>query len=185
MILINQKIKGHFRVPLHLCTKTIEVKCWFFILMQIKLIFTRKLVHLASFWKWRFSELRGGLLNHVMLNRTTMKMASRLIHLISKKTNWTYSMLFLLISKKHVKHAFLSFPCLAITSNFLITHYFHVRMVVLSCVHVPFYFSLPLIFTLLARCFLAASISHFLTAALNFHVFLATKFVSFVFNDSL
>ena len=62
-------------------------------------------------------------------------------------------MLFLLISKKHVKHAFLSFPCLAITSNFLITHYFHVRMVVLSCVHVPFYFSLPLIFTLLAAAF--------------------------------
>ena len=42
-----------------------------------------------------------------------------------------------------------------------------------SCVHVRFYFSLPLIFTLLA-----ASISHFLTAALNFHVFLPTKFVS-------
>ena len=35
-----------------------------------------------------------------------------------------------------------------------------------SCVHVRFYFSLPLIFTLLA-----ASISHFLTASLNFHVF--------------
>ena len=35
-----------------------------------------------------------------------------------------------------------------------------------SCVHARFYFSLPLIFTLLA-----ASISHFLTASLNFHVF--------------
>ena len=35
-----------------------------------------------------------------------------------------------------------------------------------------FYFSLALIYTLLA-----ASISHFLTAALNFHVFLPTKFV--------
>ena len=32
---------------------------------------------------------------------------------------------------------------------------------------------------------LAASISHFLTAALNVHVFLPTKFVSFVFNNSL
>ena len=32
---------------------------------------------------------------------------------------------------------------------------------------------------------LAASISHFLTAALNFHVFLPTKFVSLVFNHSL
>ena len=49
-----------------------------------------------------------------------------------------------------------------------------------SCVHVRFYFSLPVIFTLLA-----ASISHCLTAALNFHVFLPTKFVSFVFNHSL
>ena len=42
------------------------------------------------------------------------------------------------------------------------------------------YSSLPLIFTLLA-----ASIPHFLTAALNLHVFLPTKFVSFVFNNSL
>ena len=38
-----------------------------------------------------------------------------------------------------------------------------------------FNFSLPLIFTLLA-----ANISHCLTAALSFHVFLPTKFVSFV-----
>ena len=43
----------------------------------------------------------------------------------------------------------------------MLTQYF------VSCVHVHFYFSLPLIFTLLA-----ASISHFLTAALNFHFFL-------------
>ena len=34
----------------------------FFILMQIKLIFTRKVVHLASFWKWGFLELGSGLL---------------------------------------------------------------------------------------------------------------------------
>ena len=51
----------------------------------------------------------------------------------------------------------------------VLTQYF------LSCVHFRFYFSMPLIFTLLA-----ASISHFFTAALNFHVFLLTKFVSFV-----
>ena len=38
-----------------------------------------------------------------------------------------------------------------------------------------FNFSLPLIFTLLA-----ANISHCLKAALSFHVFLPTKFVSFV-----
>ena len=30
--------------------------------MQIKLIFTRNFVYLASFWKWRFLELRSGLL---------------------------------------------------------------------------------------------------------------------------
>ena len=35
------------------------------------------------------------------------------------------------------------------------------------------------------RSLLAASISHSLTTALNFHVFLPTKFVSFVFNHSL
>ena len=51
----------------------------------------------------------------------------------------------------------------------MLTQYF------VSCVHGRFYFSLPLIFTLLV-----ASISHFLTAALNFHVFLPTKFVSLV-----
>ena len=49
--------------------------------------------------------------------------------------------------------------------SYVLTQYFA------SSVHVRFYFSLPLIFTLLA-----ASISHFLTAALNFHVFLPTKF---------
>ena len=48
-----------------------------------------------------------------------------------------------------------------------------------SCVPVHFYFSLLLIFILLA-----ASISHFLSF-LNFHVFLPTKFVSYVFNNSL
>ena len=42
----------------------------------------------------------------------------------------------------------------------MLTQYF------VSCVHVGFCFSLPLIFT-----FLAANISHFLTAALNFQIF--------------
>ena len=41
------------------------------------------------------------------------------------------------------------------------------------CVHVRFYFSLPLI----SPCW--PLLSHCLTAALNFHVFLPTKFVSF------
>ena len=48
----------------------------------------------------------------------------------------------------------------------MLTQYF------VSCVHVRYYFSLALIYTLLT-----ASISHSLTAALNFHVFLPTKFV--------
>ena len=45
-----------------------EVKCsafdmeMIFIFMQIKLIFSRKVVHLASLWKWGFWELGSGLL---------------------------------------------------------------------------------------------------------------------------
>ena len=58
--------------------------------------------------------------------------------------------------------------------SYVLTQYF------VSCIHVRFYFSLLLIFTLLA-----ASISHFLTVALNFHVFLPTKVVSFVFNRAI
>ena len=112
-------------------------------------------------------------------------MASRSIDLISKKTNL------------HVQHAFLSFSCRCFAQlqrcfvglkrqtsqlhiifmeelSYVLTQYF------VSCVHVRFYSSLPLIFTLLA-----ASISHCLTSALNFHFFLPTKFVAFVFNHSL
>ena len=37
------------------------VRKWLFLLMQIKLIFTRKASHLASFWKWEFLKLRHGL----------------------------------------------------------------------------------------------------------------------------
>ena len=44
--------------------------------------------------------------------------------------------------------------------SFVLTQYF------VSCVHIRFYFSLPLIFTLLV-----ASISHFLTAAKKFSCF--------------
>ena len=36
----------------------------FFILKQIEPIFTRKVEHLASFWKWGFLELGSGLLKH-------------------------------------------------------------------------------------------------------------------------
>ena len=64
-------IIGHFRVSPSLCVKT-RLKAqpliwkWFFILMQIKLISTRKVVHLTSFWKLGFLELGSGLfLNNV------------------------------------------------------------------------------------------------------------------------
>ena len=108
-----------------------------------------------------------------------MKIASRSIDVISKKTTL------------HVQHAFcLSLPlfcttatlfCRTKTSDFLVTHYFYGGIVV--CAY-------P-IFCLLCSCsllfftLLAVSISHCLTTALNFHVFLPTKFVSFVFNHSL
>ena len=50
---------GLFWVPPGLCFKTRLsaqplIWKWFFILMQVRLIFTRKVVHLVSFWKWGF-----------------------------------------------------------------------------------------------------------------------------------
>ena len=50
---------GHFQVPKNLTFKTrLSAKPliwkWFSIIMQIKLIFTTKVSHLASFWKWDF-----------------------------------------------------------------------------------------------------------------------------------
>ena len=65
--LMNFSWIGHFRVPPGLCFKTRVgaqplIRKSFFILMQIKLIFTRKVVHLTSFWKWGFLELGSGLL---------------------------------------------------------------------------------------------------------------------------
>ena len=64
---------GHFRVSPGLCLKTRVgaqplIRKSFFILMQIKLIFTRKVVHLASSWKWGFLELGSGLLATCMYN---------------------------------------------------------------------------------------------------------------------
>ena len=96
--------------------------------------------------------------------------------------------------KLHVQHTFcLSLPlfctttslfCRTKTSNFFVTHYFYGGIVVcayqyfVSCVHVRFYFSLPLIFTLLA-----SSISLCLTAALNFMYFFLQNLS--LFNHSL
>ena len=64
---------GHFRVSPGLCLKTRVgaqplIRKSFFILMQIKLIFTRKVVYLASFSKWGFLELGSDLLATCMYN---------------------------------------------------------------------------------------------------------------------
>ena len=133
-----------------------------------------------------------------------MKMASRLIDLISKKTNCTCSTLFLVISKKQICTCSTLF-CLSLalvftattlfcttkTSNFLVTHYFYGGIVV--CAYPIFCFLCScslLVFTgphlhLAGRSVLAASNSHFLTVSLNFHVFLPTKFVSLALALSL
>ena len=84
-----------------------------------------------------------------------MKMASRSIDLISKIKLQVQHALFFLISKKTNMHIFVE------ELSYVLTQYF------VSCVHVRFSFSLPLIFTQLAT-----SISHCLTAAFSFHVFL-------------
>ena len=44
------------------------MEMFFFIVSQIKLIYTRKIVHLASFWKWGYLELRSGLLTFATLD---------------------------------------------------------------------------------------------------------------------
>ena len=59
-------LTGHFQVARSLCFKArLSAKHWyeneFFILMHIKLIFTREVLHLASLWKQEFLELESGL----------------------------------------------------------------------------------------------------------------------------
>ena len=99
-----------------------------------------------------------------------MKMASRLIDLISKKTNCACSTLFLLISKKQICTCNTLF-CLSLavvcttttlfrttkTSNFLVTHYFEGGIVV--CAYPIF-------------CFLCSCLLLFFTAA---HFLLADR----------
>ena len=62
------KVKGHFRVASSLCSKVrLSAKPliwkWVFIVMKIKLIYTTKVLHLVSFWKWEFLEPRNDLLH--------------------------------------------------------------------------------------------------------------------------
>ena len=84
---------GNFRVSPGLCIKTRLsaqplIWKWFFILMQIKLIFTRKVVHLASFWKWGFLELGSGLLLYRYSSAFLLIMDWYL-----KEKNWCWSLL--------------------------------------------------------------------------------------------
>ena len=58
-VVLSLKYISHFRVPQGLWIKTRLnaqplIWKWFFILKQVSLIFTRKVVHLASFWTWEF-----------------------------------------------------------------------------------------------------------------------------------
>ena len=91
---------GHFRVPPGLCFKTrvdAQPLIWksFFILMQIKLIFIRKVVHLASFWKWGFLELGRGLLFSLdLIQDTTVTLLNGLNNFlsVSGKENWKHAL---------------------------------------------------------------------------------------------
>ena len=77
----SQKWRVKYRISVHTITDSIHVdkkshpvwrehnlsaqsiiRKWYFILMQIKLVFTRKVLHLDSFWKWEFLE-HGNVLN--------------------------------------------------------------------------------------------------------------------------
>ena len=63
----KKKIR-HFRIASSICFEarlSAKLLIWkrFFIHLQIKLIFTKKVSHSASFWKWEFLELGNGLLD--------------------------------------------------------------------------------------------------------------------------
>ena len=104
-----------------------------------------------------------------------MKMASRSIDVISKQTNCTCSTLFCLSLPLFCETTTLF--CTTKTSNFVVTHYFYEGIVVCAYPIFCFLCSCSLLFFTgpylhpAGRSLLAASISHFLTAALNFHVF--------------
>ena len=55
--------ESHFQSEANISAKPLLWK-WVLIMMQIQLIFTTKVSHLASFWKRDFLELRNGLLSH-------------------------------------------------------------------------------------------------------------------------
>ena len=102
---------GHFRVPPGLCIKTRlsaqPLICkWFFILMQIKLIFTRKVVHLEphieseGFWN---SEMAYCPLNRVFFFNTVLwtlseqwRISSKRLAICLRVLKWQVSMPYML-----------------------------------------------------------------------------------------
>ena len=67
----------HFRVPKNHTVKA-RLKKWSLIMMQIKLIFTTKVSHLASFWKRNFLELGNGLFHLPENDREGLKPVSKM-----------------------------------------------------------------------------------------------------------
>ena len=118
-----------------------------------------------------------------------------------QKTNCTCRTLFLLIGQKtnlHVQHAFFCVSLAVVLHNYnavlynqnvkLPSYTLFLRRNCRMCL--PNILFPVFVFAFIFHCcsfspFLATSISYFLTTALNFHVFLPMKFVSFVFNNSL
>ena len=100
-----------------------------------------------------------------------MKMAPRSIDLISKKKFGRAARFFVFLCRCFARLQCRFVPTKNKTSNFLFTHYFLEELSYVltkdfvSCVHVRFYFFTAAHFPL------AASISHFLTAAMKFSCF--------------
>ena len=103
-----------------------------------------------------------------------MKIASRLIDLISKKKIARAARFF--VFPLQLSCTTVTLFCTTKTSNFLVTHNFYGGIVVCAYPIFCFLCSCSLLFFtaahfhLAGRSLLAASISHFLTAGLNFHV---------------
>ena len=89
--------------------------------MQIKLIFTRKTVHLASFWKWGFLELGSGLLkeNHSFLDNC--KIWKIIAQLLLKS-------LFSILSESHKELLFCRIYCLLVPRPYFDGVYKHTTL---------------------------------------------------------
>ena len=75
--------------------------------------------------------------------------------------------------------------CKTKTSNFLVTHYFYGGIVVCAYQRVCFLCSYSLLFFHCHSFSPSWPLSFLIFSLLNFHIFLPTKFVSFVFSHSL